>query len=204
MSPNPVPDGQPSDGYLDCPTGLVHYYFSDKVFLWSEGQYRIYGYSPGEVVPSMDMALAHVEPLDRLSVLAFWDRVSSRGGPSSIYVSIRDRRDRQHKLLFSADFIRHEGRPLGVRGVSVDLTQAIHTDRHELATQAVAASALNRAAIEQAKGILMGRSGIDADRAYEIINQLSQDTNRKVHAIAHEIIRNAVTPAAHATLESTD
>ncbi|UUL76751.1 ANTAR domain-containing protein [Pseudarthrobacter sp. Fe7] len=60
-----------------------------------------------------------------------------------------------------------------------------------LATEAVAASALNRAVIEQAKGVLMGRTGVTADQAYELMSQLSQDTNRKVHAVAQDIVDRA-------------
>jgi hypothetical protein len=181
----------PHGDFLDCPTGLVEYYFAEGVFHWSEGLYRIYGYERGDVVPSMDMAFAHIEPADRPVVQAYWDRVAAVGGPSSIYVSIRDRKDRQHKLLFSADYILEGGVPVGVWGVVVDLTQSIHSDRHQLATEAVAASARNRAVIEQAKGVLMGRTGITADQAYELMSQQSQDTNRKVYAIAHEIVERA-------------
>ncbi|MGN7150517.1 ANTAR domain-containing protein [Arthrobacter sp. SAFR-179] len=181
----------PHEDFLDCPTGLVEYYFSDGIFRWSDSLYRMYGYERGEVVPSMDMAMAHIEPEDRPRVQAYWERVSSAGGPSSIYVSIRDRKDRQHKLLYSADYIMEGDTPVGVWGVVVDLTQSIHTDRHQLATEAVAASAVNRAVIEQAKGILMGRTGVTADQAYGLMSQLSQDTNRKVYAIAHEIVERA-------------
>ncbi|MDT0169261.1 PAS and ANTAR domain-containing protein [Pseudarthrobacter sp. BRE9] len=181
----------PHDDFLECPTGLVEYYFADGIFRWSDSLYRMYGYERGEVVPSMDMAMAHIEPADRPRVQAYWERVSSAGGPSSIYVSIRDRKDRQHKLLYSADFILEGDTAVGVWGVVVDLTQSIHTDRHQLATEAVAASAVNRAVIEQAKGILMGRTGVNAEQAFELISQLSQDTNRKVHAIAQEIVERA-------------
>ncbi|MDJ0458675.1 ANTAR domain-containing protein [Arthrobacter sp. NQ7] len=180
-----------NDFYLNCPTGLVEYFFADGVFRWSDDLYRIYGYERGDVVPSMGMALAHIEPADRAAVLAFWDRVSESGGPSSVYVSIRDRKDRQHKLMYSADFIYEGGEPVGVWGVVVDLTQSIHTDRHQLATEAVAASARNRAIIEQAKGILMGRTGATADEAYELISQQSQALNKKVYAIAQEIVDRA-------------
>lgn len=181
--------------FFDCPTGLVEYYFADGEFIWSDGLYRMYGFERGQITPSMEMVLPHVEPEDRPKVQAYWDRVAEVGGPSSIYVSIRDRKDQQHKLLFSADYILDGTTPIGVWGVVVDLTQSIHADRHQLATEAVAASALNRAAIEQAKGILMGRTGVDADQAYELMSQLSQDTNRKVYAIAHEIIERATTAA---------
>lgn len=181
----------PHEDFLDCPTGLVEYYFSDGIFRWSDSLYRMYGYERGEVVPSMDMAMAHIELEDRPRVQAYWERVSSAGGPSSIYVSIRDRKDRQHKLLYSADYIMEGDTPVGVWGVVVDLTQSIHTDRHQLATEAVAASAVNRAVIEQAKGVLMGRTGVNAEQAFELISQLSQDSNRKVYAVAQDIVDRA-------------
>lgn len=189
--PGSVAGRVPQEEFLNCPTGLVEYHFADRTFRWSDGLYRMYGYERGQITPSMEMVLPHIEPEDRPKVQAYWDRVSEVGGPSSIYVSIRDRKDQQRKLLFSADYILDGTTPIGVWGVVVDLTQSIHADRHQLATEAVAASALNRAAIEQAKGILMGRTGVDADQAYELMSQLSQDTNRKVHAIAHEIIERA-------------
>jgi hypothetical protein len=189
--PGSVPGRAPNDDFLDCPTGLVEYYFADGVFRWSDGLYRIYGYERGEVVPSMEMVFPHLEPEDRPKVQAYWERVAAVGGPSSIYVSIRDKKNRQHKLLFSADYILEGNTPVGVWGVIVDLTQSIHTDRHQLATEAVAASARNRAVIEQAKGILMGRTGVNADEAFGLISQLSADTNRKVTAIASEIVERA-------------
>lgn len=181
----------PHHAFLDCPTGLVEYYFAEGRFRWSDGLYRIYGYERGDVVPSMDMALAHIENHDRDAVQAYWDRVSTSGGPLSMYVSIRDRRNRHRKLLFSADYIHDGTTPVGVWGVVADITQPINTDRQQLATEAVAASALNRAYIEQAKGILMGRAGVSADRAYELISQMSRDRNRKVHQIAQDIIHQA-------------
>ena len=189
--PGPLQGSVPHNDFLNCPTGLVEYYFADGVFRWSDGVYRMYGYERGEVVPSMDMVLPHVEPEDRPKVLAYWEHVSTHGGPASIYVSIRDRKDNQHKLLYSADYILDGSTPVGVWGVVVDLTTSIHTDRHQLATEAVAASALNRAVIEQAKGILMGRTCVSADQAYELMSQLSQDTNRKVYAVAQDIVDRA-------------
>jgi len=189
--PGSAPGRLPNDDFLTCPTGLVEYYFADGVFRWSDGLYRIYGYERGEVVPSMEMVFPHLEPEDRPKVQAYWERVAAVGGPSSIYVSIRDKKNRQHKLLFSADYILEGDTPVGVWGVIVDLTQSIHTDRHQLATEAVAASARNRAVIEQAKGILMGRTGVNADEAFALMSKLSSDTNRKVAAVAGEIVERA-------------
>jgi AmiR/NasT family two-component response regulator len=45
-----------------------------------------------------------------------------------------------------------------------------------------------RAAIEQAKGILMARHAIDAERAFEMLRDHSQHSGRKVADIAQAII----------------
>ena len=37
--------------------------------------------------------------------------------------------------------------------------------------------------IEQAKGILMGRYGIPAEAAFEMLRRCSQDTNTKLHRV---------------------
>ncbi len=65
----------------------------------------------------------------------------------------------------------------------------------ELAAQMESAMA-SRAVIEQAKGIIMGRRGVDEATAFEILRQQSQDTNVKVRVVAEQLVRGAVTGAA--------
>ena len=50
--------------------------------------------------------------------------------------------------------------------------------------------------IEQAKGILMGRHGIPADDAFEMLRRRSQDTNTKLHLVAQSIISHRCQAAA--------
>lgn len=52
----------------------------------------------------------------------------------------------------------------------------------------------SRATIEQAKGIIMANSGVNADAAFEMLRQASQRTNRKLRDIATEIVRRASEP----------
>ena len=47
----------------------------------------------------------------------------------------------------------------------------------------------NRDIIGQAKGILMERFKITADQAFDVLAKVSQDTNRKVHAVAEDLTR---------------
>lgn len=47
-----------------------------------------------------------------------------------------------------------------------------------------------RTEIAQAQGILMARSGLTADAAFAYLQRLSQTSNRKLHAIAQEVLKN--------------
>jgi GAF domain-containing protein len=49
----------------------------------------------------------------------------------------------------------------------------------------------SRAVIEQAKGVLMAREGIDAERAFEVLVRASQRENRKLREIATTIVERA-------------
>jgi hypothetical protein len=50
---------------------------------------------------------------------------------------------------------------------------------------------MTRRVNEQAKGILMGQTGINADDAFRLISQRSQKTNRKISEIAQAIVDKA-------------
>ncbi|MCU1633895.1 MAG: putative sensor protein [Micrococcaceae bacterium] len=177
--------------FIDCPTGTVEHYFDSPVFHWSDELYRIHGYARGDVVPTLDLGFSHIYPEDRDAAKAFWEALTSTGGPLSIYLSLRDADGGTRKVLISGDFIRPNEDPVGVWALVADLTRSIHVETRAIANQAVAASALSRAVIEQAKGILMGRAGLDATEAFERISQRSQTTNRKVVVVSQEIIDRA-------------
>jgi GAF domain-containing protein len=46
----------------------------------------------------------------------------------------------------------------------------------------------SRAVIEQAKGVIMASMGVDADEAFEILRQQSQETNEKLREVAVTIV----------------
>jgi AmiR/NasT family two-component response regulator len=46
----------------------------------------------------------------------------------------------------------------------------------------------HRAEIEQAKGVIMGSAGCDADEAFHLLVQQSQHENRKLRDIAQEVV----------------
>jgi GAF domain-containing protein len=62
----------------------------------------------------------------------------------------------------------------------------------ELASEHLRVAMETRDIIGQAKGILMGRQGISADEAFDVLRRASQRTNRKLRDVAIEVV-NLVT-----------
>ncbi len=55
---------------------------------------------------------------------------------------------------------------------------------------------INRTVIGQAEGIVMERFGVSADQAFAVLRRISQDTNRKVVAVAEEVVATRRLPEA--------
>jgi len=69
---------------------------------------------------------------------------------------------------------------------------ALAAAQHE---QQLHAALANRDIIGQAKGIVMERFHLDADRAFTLIARLSQEENIKLHEIATKIAADVPSPA---------
>lgn len=63
----------------------------------------------------------------------------------------------------------------------------IYTEAYELSRQLQQAME-SRAVIEQAKGIIMGAQHCDAEAAFDVLRRASQRENRKLRAIAAEVV----------------
>lgn len=61
----PLPEGEV------CPTGSFRLSLGTGRSEWSEGLYRIHGYTRGEVVPTTELVLAHKHPDDRDAACQF-------------------------------------------------------------------------------------------------------------------------------------
>jgi hypothetical protein len=70
----------------------------------------------------------------------------------------------------------------------IDLTALRVEGARGAANEAVQNSARHRAVIEQAKGVLMLAFGLNADAAFALLVWHSQRSNRKVHAIAADLM----------------
>jgi GAF domain-containing protein len=74
---------------------------------------------------------------------------------------------------------------------SITLSHAQGFWRQEQARQNLEVALTTRGVIDQAKGVLMARTGRSADEAFESLRRASQRTNRKVFDLAQEIIESA-------------
>ena len=79
------------------------------------------------------------------------------------------------------------GRVVGTQGFYIDVTPPREVQA-AIITEAVAEIAENRAAIEQAKGILMLVYRIQADAAFDLLKWRSQETNVKLRVLAEQLI----------------
>jgi hypothetical protein len=80
-----------------------------------------------------------------------------------------------------------DGEVIGTHGFYVDVTDTGRA-REELVSAAVAEIAENRAAIEQAKGMLMLIYRISGESAFELLKWRSQETNIKLRVLADQVL----------------
>jgi hypothetical protein len=80
-----------------------------------------------------------------------------------------------------------DGDVIGTHGFYVDVTDNGHS-REDLVNAAVAEIAENRAAIEQAKGMLMLIYRISDESAFELLKWRSQETNVKLRVLADQVL----------------
>src|SRR3712207_6993407 len=103
------------------------------------------------------------------------------------------------EMIFFFFFQAEDGiRDIGVTGVqtcalpiSGHLATSVR-DSLEIAHRARAMT--TRTVIGQAEGILMERLGLDAEQAFAYLQRTSQDTNRKLAAVAEDIVTTRQLP----------
>lgn len=92
-------------------------------------------------------------------------------------------------------------------GLYIDLTgtfdQARHESRQEVLDEALPDLFENRAAIEQAKGVMMAVYRVSPDQAFRVLQWRSQETNIKLRTLAKQLIREVGNlPATSAAVQS--
>jgi PAS domain S-box-containing protein len=180
--------------------GAFRFYFDDERWEWSEQVQRMHGYQPGTVTPTTELVLAHKHPEDRDLIAQTIDTIRRTGQPLSSRHRIIDTSGKVRSVIVVGDELHDErGRVVGTQGFYIDATPHEREQQDQITAQ-LAEIAEHRAAIEQAKGVLMAAYGITANHAFDILAWRSQETNVKVRELASEFM--AAISASHLSPES--
>jgi hypothetical protein len=167
------------------PVGRFSYDVPTDTWWWSTSLYTVYGFTPGEIVPTTALMLAHQHPEDRCRAAQLITAAVTAGKPFSSRHRILDAQRRIHTVVTIGEGIRNaHGEITKVSGYLIDVTDALHRDVQTATRMAVELSAATRATIEQAKGALMITYGLDEDEAFALLRWHSQHANIKIRDIA--------------------
>jgi PAS domain S-box-containing protein len=168
--------------------GWFRFYFEDERWEWSPEVARIHGYEPGSVTPTTRLVLSHKHPEDYVEVAATLEDVRRTRRPFSTRHRIITEQGATCEVVVIGERLHdNTGRVVGTQGFYIDVTPSGEA-RAAIITEAVAEIAEHRAAIEQAKGILMLIYRIEADAAFDLLKWRSQETNVKLRALAEQLI----------------
>ena len=173
--------------------GWYRFYFADERWEWSPEVARIHGYEPESVTPTTRLVLSHKHPDDYEQVAATLEDIIRSHKPFSTRHRIITVQGETRELVVIGERLHdNAGRVIGTQGFYIDVTPTGET-RAAIITEAIAEIAETRAAIEQAKGILMLVYRIQSDAAFDLLKWRSQETNVKLRVLAEQLIADVRT-----------
>jgi len=157
---------------------------------WSDGLYEMHGFTPGEVVPTTALMLAHKHPDDRARVEAVLANACSSGEPFACVHRIIDAHGHTRTLGVVGRARKEPGSDevTQVSGYFVDLTITQRELSQREATAAIKSSAQSRAVIEQAKGAVMTVYGMTENEAFDLLRHHSNVTNESIRHLARRLM----------------
>lgn len=171
------------------PAGRFRYLSRIDRWEWSDEVAKMHGYQPGSVTPTTALLLSHKHPDDMPSVLDLIKEVRRHGTAFSSRHRIIDTSGCVHVVVMVGDrIVDKDGVPAGIAGFYVDETQQYQADVQARTTEAVQEITARKAVINQALGIMMGRYGVGADIAFQLLTRISQDSNTKLRVVAERLV----------------
>ena len=192
MTTHTADDDRRDDGLDQHRTGSFRYDVPTATWHWSSGVFHIYGFEPGDVVPTTDLMRSHVHPDDLDLAFSIGDRALCTGEPFSSHFRIVDNEQRVREVIAVGHSILGDDRSIAaLEGHIVDITDAEAALVQTQVTSAVDDFKNHRAVIEQAKGVLVQLFSIDPDAAFVALAGMSQAHNVKVRDLAEQLVEAA-------------
>lgn len=174
---------------LSLQSGRFVHDVPQDAWTWSDALFEIFGFLPGEVVPTTALVLSHGHPVDGCALEAVFRHALAAPGPFSRCAHLLDAGGRLRTVVIAGQADADgEGRVERLHGTVTDLTEARRRFTQQDVDAAVTRVVASRWAIEQAKGVLMACCGVDADAAFEVLVHASQEHNVKVRDIAAAVL----------------
>ena len=170
------------------PPPIGRYRFDGAAWTWTDQVFAMHGFAPGEVVPSGELMLAHLDPDEVPGAREVFKQALLSGLPYTSYHHLVDAAERRRAVLVTGwGRLDDRGEVVELAGTMVDLTEVVHADTQVEVGAAIAGVTKHRAAIEQAKGMLMLALGLHPDDAFDVLRAHSQNNNIKVHDLAERL-----------------
>ncbi|MEU8901268.1 PAS and ANTAR domain-containing protein [Nocardia sp. NPDC048505] len=169
--------------------GEFRFWFAGQRWEWSPQVYAMHGYRAVEIEPTTELLLRHKHPDDRTQVAEALADSIRRGRPLSSRHRFLDTTGHEHQVMLISDRLLDEhGAAIGTRGYYIDLTDTLATAERDALTAVMPEVIESRAAIEQAKGVLMVMYSISAEQAFKVLRWRSQETNTKLRDLADAFV----------------
>lgn len=179
----------------EAPT-LGRFEHSADGWTWSDTMFEILGFEPGDIVPSTPLLLSHAHPGDRHALAETLRSALRDPGPFCQCALVVDADGRDRTVVVAGQSDPDErGRVVRTSGYVVDITAARRAFSEVDVAAALDHVVASRWSIEQAKGVLMAACGVDADTAFELLVQTSQEHNVKVRELAGLLLASLGTGA---------
>ena len=172
-------------------SGSFHLTRGSGTWSWSEELYSIYGFAPGDLVPTLELMLSHQHPEDRSTVEQSLVETIEQGRPLSLWHRIVDAQGTTRQVVTVGTAERDgDGSVVAVTGFTTDVTEAVRRTTSHDVQHAMQVISESRPAIEQAMGVLMMTYAIDAEAAFALLRRYSQYHNVKVRDIARSVVES--------------
>jgi PAS domain-containing protein len=166
---------------------------------WSPELFALHGIPAGSVQPTVGLLLSHVHTADRPAVREALSLAGTAGIPvTREYRTLRMDGQQRTALLVCEPQTDQSGAVVALSGLVVDVSEsraaapaADQVHRLETEVEQLRSAMASRAAIEQAKGILMLLMGCGDQVAFDLLAHISSHTHRKVRDVAVSIIESA-------------
>jgi hypothetical protein len=168
---------------------LFEYQVEGGRWSWSGGLHALHGVSDSQV-PTTELIMSRMVEEDRPEVLARFRHHLEHEGPYSCVYRLRGPEGQIRRVMFVGQSEGVAGTVKRLTGIVVDVTDPMM----EHAREAVSASAAHRSSIEQAKGALMLRFGIDAEVAFGLLRRYSNEHNIRLATLAERMVAGFTAP----------